>query len=420
MGQGKGTSACLPSNWEIDVKALVYERNVARFAATKIIGLVANPKVAISPLRLMEIEDPELPGEDWIRFHPRLSGICGSDLATVTSNSSRYLEDFVSLPFVLGHEVVGDYQAQDGSLKRAVLIPSLTCEVRGTQPKCRFCEAGQPQRCQLLHLGTISTGLQTGFCQDTSGGWSQELVAHRSQLFDIADTFSDEDAVLLEPFACAVHAAMSIGNDLNTQVAVIGSGTLGLLTIAALRAIHPNAEIVATAKYQHQRELAIQFGATMVTSGSDLYRQARTIRSAQMIAPDKPTDGFGIVFDAVGSATSIEQALKVAAPGADVILIGMPKESRIDLAPLWMKEISIRGSYAYGIENPGGEKLSTFELAARFAQSIGLSKLLSATYRLDDYEMAIEHAMNAGKRGSVKIAFDMRKVHNRESWNQRR
>ena len=402
------------------MKALVYERNVARFAATKLLSFVATPKVTISPLRLVEIEPPELPGKDWIRFYPRLSGICGSDLATITSNSSRYLEDFVSFPFVMGHEVVGDYEAEDGSIRRAVLIPSLTCEVRGTEPRCRFCEAGQPQRCQLLHIGSVSTGLQTGFCEETSGGWSQELVAHRSQLFDIPAALSDEDAVLLEPFACAVHAAMSIGTDLNTQVAVIGSGTLGLLTIAALRALHPNAEIVSTAKYQHQRDLAIQFGGMALSTGSDLYRQARTIRAAQMIAPDKPSDGFGIVFDAVGSASSIEQALKVAAPGADVILIGMPKESRVDLAPLWMKEISIKGSYAYGIEDLGGKKLPTFELATQFAQSIGLSKLLSATYRLDDYEMAIDHALNAGKRGSIKIAFDLRKAQNRESWSQQR
>lgn len=402
------------------MKALVYERNVARFAATRLMGVVSRPKVAISPLRLIDIEPPKLPGSDWIRFFPRLSGICGSDLATITSNSSRYLEDFVSFPFVMGHEVVGEYQATDGSMKRAVLIPSLTCEVRGIEPRCRFCEAGQPQRCQLLHLGSISRGLQTGFCEETSGGWSQELVAHSAQLFDIPDTLSDEDAVLLEPFACAVHAAMSIGNDLNTQVAVIGSGTLGLLTIAALRAIHPNAEIIATAKYPHQRELAMEFGATAVSAGSELYRQARAIRSAQMLAPDKPTDGFGIVFDAVGSSSTIEQALKVAAPGADVILVGMPKEQKVDLTPLWMKEISIKGSYAYGIENLDGERVSTFDLAARFSESIGLSKLLSATYRLDDYEMAIEHALNAGKRGSIKIAFDMRKGHIRESWNQKR
>lgn len=402
------------------MKALIYERNVTRFAATRLVGMVAGPRVSISPLRLVEIDPPKLPSSEWVRFLPRLSGICGSDLATITSKSSRYLEDFVSFPFVMGHEVVGEYQKEDGNYQRAVLIPSLTCEVRGTVPKCRFCESGQPQRCQMLHVGHLKRGLQTGFCKDTSGGWSQELVAHRSQLFDIPETFSDEDAVLLEPFACAVHAALSIGSELNTQIAVIGTGTLGLLTIAAIRAVHSNAEIVATAKYQHQKELALEFGATFAGAESELYRQARNMRTAQMVSEDKPTDGFGIVFDAVGSASTIEQALKVAAPGATVILVGMPGASRVDLAPLWMKEISVRGSYAYGMENIEGERVSTFTLASRLAQRIGLSKLLSATYRLDDYEMAVEHALHAGTRGSVKIAFDMRKGRNRESWSQQR
>ncbi len=400
------------------MKALIYERNVARFAATKLLGLAARPKISISPLRLVDIDPPDLPGSDWMRFYPKLSGICGSDLATITSNSSRYLEDFVSFPFVMGHEMVGEYLSPDGLMKRAVLIPSLTCEVRGTTPKCRFCEAGQPQRCQLLHLGSVAPGLQTGFCEGTSGGWSQELIAHKSQLYDIPDALSDEDAVLLEPFACAVHAAMSIGGNLNTQVAVIGSGTLGLLTIAALRALHPNAEIYAAAKYEHQKQLAMLLGATAIATGGELYRQARTIRGSQMVAADKPADGFGIIFDAVGSSATIEQALRVAAPGADVILVGMPKDSRIDLTPLWMKEISIKGAYAYGTEDLEGERITTFELAARLAKNIPLSKLLSATYRLDDYEMAIDHALNSGKRGAVKIAFDMRKNHKRESWSQ--
>jgi hypothetical protein len=33
---------------------------------------------------------------------------------------------------------------------------------------------------------------------------------------------------------------------------------------------------------------------------------------------------------------------------------------------------------------------------------------VSATYRLDDYSEAIAHAASAGRRGAVKIAFDLR------------
>lgn len=401
------------------MKALVYERNIARYAATKVLGKFTSPRLSLSPLRLLDLDQPRLPNEDWVTFTPRLSGICGSDLATITSQSSRYLEDVVSFPFVMGHEVVGEYTTSAGKVQRAVLIPTLTCEARAISPKCRYCEIGQTQRCQMLHMGTINPGLQTGFCADTSGGWSQSLIAHKSQLFDIDDNINDEAAVLIEPFACAIHAALSL-KSIDTEVAVIGSGTLGLLTIAALRAIYPDCEIVATARYFHQKDLAIKFGANTVVAEPELVRQARTLRSAQMISQNKPTDGFGVVFDAVGTAESIEQSLTVSAPGARITLVGMPEASRIDLTSLWMKELSISGSYAYGIELVGNDKKHTFEIAAKYAPQVDLQALISAKYKLDDYEMAIDHAANAGKRGAIKVVFDMRKSSLRESWSNNR
>src|SRR5919108_120388 len=66
----------------------------------------------------------------------------------------------------------------------------------------------------------------------TSGGWGIALVAHESQLVDVPDDLTDEQAVLIEPTACAVHAARTITSG---EAAVIGAGTLGLLTIAAIR-----------------------------------------------------------------------------------------------------------------------------------------------------------------------------------------
>lgn len=401
------------------MKALVYERNVTRYAVTKVLGKLTSPKASLSPLRLVEIDPPQLPNQDWVAFTPLLSGICGSDLATITSSSSRYFEDIVSFPFTMGHEVVGEYMTEAGHKQRAVLIPTLNCQVRNLNPMCRYCQMGETQRCQMLQHGSISAGLQTGFCADTSGGWSQGIIAHKSQLFDIGTDITDESAVLFEPFACAIHAALSIDSPEST-IAVIGGGTLGLLTIAALKAIYPDCEIIATARYEHQKLLAQKMGANIVTDEKDLYRQARSIRSAQMISAKRPTDGFGIVFDAVGSSSSIEQALNVAAPGATIVLVGMPEDSKLDLTPLWMKELTIRGSYAYGLENIEGKKVSTFELAERFAKQVDLSDLLSATYRLDDYEMAIDHASNAGRRGGVKIAFDMRKLSTRENWSRSR
>ncbi|MGH9066878.1 MAG: alcohol dehydrogenase catalytic domain-containing protein, partial [Acidimicrobiales bacterium] len=90
------------------MKALVFERNLPRFAAARAAAALApGAGAGVGPLRLIETEPPPVPGPGWHRVRPRLAGICGSDLATLDSHTSRYFEAIVSFPFVPGHEVVG-------------------------------------------------------------------------------------------------------------------------------------------------------------------------------------------------------------------------------------------------------------------------------------------------------------------------
>src|SRR5262245_14922722 len=106
------------------VKALQVDRSFARFAAARVAGMLSPGRGAsVGPLKLVDIDPPELPGEDWVRVRPRLAGICGSDLATVDGVTSRYFESVVSFPFVPGHEVVGELD--DGT--RVVVVPVLHC-----------------------------------------------------------------------------------------------------------------------------------------------------------------------------------------------------------------------------------------------------------------------------------------------------
>ena len=84
--------------------------------------------------------------------------------------------------------------------------PRSAAAPRGLTP-CPECAQGLPALCRNTTDGDVSAGLQTGFCRDTGGGWSEGLVAHASQLHTVPDDLSDEDAVLVEPLACALHAA---------------------------------------------------------------------------------------------------------------------------------------------------------------------------------------------------------------------
>ena len=376
------------------MKALLFERSLPRYAAARVAATVAPGLGArVGPLSLADVEPPDLPGPDWRRVRPRLSGICGSDLATIDGHSSRYFEPIVSFPFVPGHEVVGELD--DGS--RVVLQPTLTCTARGVAPPCDRCAAGETNRCERIAFGHLEPGLQTGFCADTGGGWSLALAAHESQLHAVPEPLSDEAAVMVEPTACAVHAARQSGD---AEFAVIGAGTLGLCTIAALRRYATPHVLVAAAKHPQQQRLARDLGADVVVEPSMLGRAVRRAVPRSLMMGSQLTAGVDTVLDCVGSEASLALALQVVAPGGTVVLVGMPGRVSVDLTSLWHREVAIRGAYAY--------TAADFTTAFELVEDAELGRLVSAMYPLARYKEAVEHAADAGRRGAVKVAFDLR------------
>ena len=290
----------------------------------------------------------------------------------------------------------------------------LGCATRHIHPLCPRCGSGHTGLCGNLAFGALEPGLQTGFCTDTGGGWSTApLMAHTSQLHAVPEALSDQDAVMIEPTACAVHAALSAHVADGDLVAVVGAGTLGLATVAALHSIVRPAvpcTLVVGAKHARQRELAASLGADLVVPPDQLARAVRR-RAGSLVLAGRLTEGADIVFDCVGSAASLTEALAMVRPRGKVVLVGMPGKVSVDLAPLWHRELTLVGAYAYGNETPPGAgqpDRRSFELAIDLVGSASLGRLVSALYPLERYEEALAHAGAAGRRGAVKVAFDLR------------
>ncbi|HLX88458.1 MAG TPA: zinc-binding dehydrogenase [Acidimicrobiales bacterium] len=398
------------------MRGLVFERNVPRFAASRLVSSLGGSGrgAAVGPLRLSDVEQPELPGPDWARVRPVLAGICGSDLATLDGRSSRYFEEIVSFPFVPGHEVVGVVEEGSGAAvelapgTRVVVEPVLGCLARRVVPPCAACAEGRVGGCERIAFGHLAPGLQIGFCTDTGGGWSAAgLVAHVSQLHAVPDTLSDEEAVLVEPTACAVHAALGAGVEPGDSVAVIGAGTLGLTTIAALRHLTQPGTVLAGAKHTEQRRLAEEMGADVVVPPDQLARAVRR-HARSLVTSGQLTGGADVVLDCVGSADSLAQALSMVRPRGRVVLVGMPGTLRVDLAPLWHREVQLAGAYAYGTERTPSGPRRTFAIAMEVVAAHRLGRLVSARYPIERFEEALAHAGAAGRRGATKIVFDLR------------
>jgi threonine dehydrogenase-like Zn-dependent dehydrogenase len=375
---------------------------------THLSDALSSTATAAAPLRLHEGAPPALPsGDGWARVRPRLSGICGSDLATVTGRSSFYFASLISLPFTPGHEVVGDLidacDGEGGELPagtRVVIAPVLGCDARGL-PRCDACASGRRSRCGRVTSGHLAPGLQTGYCADTGGGWSGQLVAHRSQLFAVPDELPDERAVLIEPLACAIHAVRRAAVEPGERVLVVGAGAIGLLTLLALRAFTSAGEILVAAKHPKQRALAAAYGATQVIAPTDLVGGVRRATRALRLDPEHGSPyllgGVDVTLECSGSG--LDAALRVTRAGGRVILSGLPTRSP-DLTALWFRELSLTGAYA---AEPA-DMTAALELAA---VSPALDQLVGGRYPIERWRDALDHALSAGRLGTGRVVFEL-------------
>jgi threonine dehydrogenase-like Zn-dependent dehydrogenase len=394
------------------ILALEYHRSPSRFmaarglTATKLGGRMSGMIAGnVSPLRLINRQAPELPGEGWTRVTPRLSGICGSDLGLLTGRSSPYLSPMTSMPFVPGHEVVGETQDDlPGMPKgtRVVMDPVLSCVARGT-PECRWCASGQQSRCDHITTGRISAGLQTGSCADTGGGWSRQFVAHASQLHAVPDDLPDERAVLAEPLACAVHSVRRVNIASGSTAVIIGAGTVGLLTLLALRELTDVGAVYVIAKHGHQQEKAKALGATAVIEPRKAVRALRRVTAARMHTPEIGGDfllgGVDLAFECTGGSSGLDTSLRLVRAGGTVVVSGMPSGG-VDLTPLWYRELELVGAYCSGADG------ADFADAIRLAGTAPLDGYVGTTYPLARWREALNHAADAGRLGTVKVAFD--------------
>jgi threonine dehydrogenase-like Zn-dependent dehydrogenase len=393
------------------VKALQIRRSAGKFGMARVASAVAPATAArIGPLEYCTIDDPDCPGQGWHRVHTRLAGICGSDLSLVEGHASTYFDDYVSFPFVPGHEVIGELD--DGS--RVVIEPVLGHAARGFTPPEVDAAPGDGDDYAHLVTGHLEPGIQTGFCCSTGGGWAPWFWAHDSQLHRVADDVPDERAVMIEPLAGGIHAALlawpTVADVDDPIVAVLGAGTMGLAAVAGLRRYLPGVRIIVGARYPQQMALARAIGADIVVQAPKLDRAVRREAGCHLIG-DTLSSGAHVTIDAVGSSGSITDCLRITRPRGRVVLLGMPADVRLDLTGLWHRETELKGAYTYGTETmPDGSTARTFDLAIDAANHYEAERLVSATYRLDDHVDAIAHAAGAGRRGAVKIAFDLREI----------
>jgi len=403
------------------VKAVQFVWSIPRYLISKALGAFYRPIFwsRLSCLRYCEVPEPSLPNENWAKIKVRYGGICGTDMGTIFLHTSPILSSFTSFPFTFGHENVGTIAELGSGVEgfevgeRVVVDPTLNCEVRGFSDLCPACRRGDTNLCQRFTEGDIAPGLLIGYCRDTGGSWGPFFVAHKSHLLKLPASVSDENAVMVEPFSVALHAVMRNYPRDDQTVLIMGAGVIGLVVVAALRALGSKARVIVLAKYPFQAEMAEHYGADrVVRMAKGFYDELAQALGAMLHKPimGKPAvvGGADLVFDCVGSGSSIDDALRFTQSGGKMVLIGaasLPKG--IDWTSIWLNEIEVKGSYTYGIESYQGKRMHTFEVALDLMAEgkVDLAPLVTHRFRLEDYQQALATVANKGRNKLIKAVF---------------
>jgi threonine dehydrogenase-like Zn-dependent dehydrogenase len=370
-----------------------------------------------------EIPDPHLPGDDWVVVKTRLGGICGTDMSAVKLTASTYSTPLITFPFVIGHENLGRIEKIGPKVTnwevgdRVVVEPSLWCKPRGINELCPYCEKGEINRCINITQGSISPGISTGLCHDTGGSWAPYFVAHQEQLYKVPDHISDENGMMVEPFAIGLHAALQNFPQDSEQVLIIGAGTIGLCMVAALRALGSNAEIIAISRYGFQSDAAAKLGATQVIRGSrdsSYYNDVVELTGADLKNPvmGKPLVMGGVdrVFDCVGSNSSLDDAMRLTKNGGQVVFVGEPGiVKNLDWTPIFTQDLEVKAAYLYNhAEEYKGQQWKAFNLAIDLMVNgkVDLGWMVTHKFELDDYKQAFSVTDHKKQGKAIKVAFE--------------
>lgn len=400
------------------MKALYFDNNLTRIAALKAASLVTRKAVyaPFSPFRCGEVPEPRIPSPRWLKVKNRACGLCGSDIHFIFMeiDTGCFPAATPGLPRkYLGHEMLGEVEEAGGEVEGfrpgdrvSLRIDWPSCFQMEIDPPCRQCARGRYMLCE--NLGKKKLPLL-----DTGGGFSPHMVMHRSQPFRVPDALSDDEALLLEPLACAVHGVMKCVPEPGDTVLVVGAGTMGLLTLAAVRALQPAADVYCLARYGFQAEHAERLGARGVIYDNDhAYREIARITGARYLEGYFKNrillGGFDAIFDTVGSDRSIHNSLRWARGGGTLVVLGinfMP--GKIDYTPVWEQEVKVTGINCHAME-PAGE--SSFEAAARLLEEkrVSVDGLITHRLPLGRYREAIELFLSKGRSKAIKIVLEHR------------
>ena len=330
-----------------------------------------------------EIQDLPVPALEpgGVLVRVRNCGICGSDL-------HFYRGEFPAAPGMrLGHEFSGQVAALGEGVTGLSEGQPVAIEPVESCRNCDLCRTGHPQLCPNRKLiGTV-----------IPGALAENVHVPSYLVHPLPEAVDFEVGALIEPLAVAIHGLRLVSLSVGERVAILGSGTIGLMTVVAARAMGASS-IFTTARHQHQADAAMALGATQAIEANESAAEALTAAFA-----GRPPE---VVVETVGgSANTISQAIDLVAPGGRISILGLfTGPVTMNATAVVLKEALLFGSMTYG--RPGSR--SDFEVALEIAAAQADDLRALITHRVPLADVGAGFAIAADKsQKSIKVTVEV-------------
>ena len=278
--------------------------------------------VGVREVRIEDDPDPRA-GEGEVVARVLACGVCGSDV----------LDSWVArkVPAVLGHELCAEVEEVGAGVRGVAPGDRIVVHHHAPCGECRRCRRGHETLCEQFRATRLYPG---GFAERVRV--PADLVG---ELLPVGDELDAERATFVEPLACVLRAFDRCGLDAGDSLLVVGTGTSGLLAVAAAHA--RAVDVVWVREPRPERlERALALGAE---------RHGNELVDVAIVCTTKPAaiaDGFAAV-----------------APGGTLCLYAPPDPGQaldLDGHALYVGEVDVCASYSAG----PGDMRAALELIA--------------------------------------------------------
>jgi 2-desacetyl-2-hydroxyethyl bacteriochlorophyllide A dehydrogenase len=319
-------------------------------------------------------EVPEPVSKDgWAIIRIRAAGICGSDV-----NAYKGKGQVLHYPLILGHEVSGEIVECS---TQSVFVPGDRVMVEPYLPcgKCYACTLGRTNCCEQLRV----LGVQT------DGAMSEYILHPEALLHHLPKSVSFVNATVAEPLTIAMHGIHRIGLKAGEHVAIIGAGTIGILS--ALYVLHKGGVPILIDPLEKRLAVGRDLGVPHTASPAEAEEAVRSITGGR---------GAEVVLEISGSLEGVKSTVQLASYCGRISLTGWPSANpEFNTATVTRKELTI-----YGSRNSAREFPEALDLIA--GDIINIKPIISKIVPFDEIPGMIE-SIAENPTNTIKVIGEM-------------